>query len=69
MINIKLFIHMVVFLSIFSIYHMSPLSYLHGKKLMLVQLINNASMNSKNVVNNVGIFWGDSTSMNSIFIR
>ena len=58
---ITLFNYMDVFHSKFSIWHGSPISYLHGKKQMLVQI-----MNSKNSVNNVDIF-NDSVAMNNIF--
>ena len=62
----------VVFHSIFSIWHGPPLSYLHErnlenrKKLALVRITNSAGMDTMNIVNNVGIF-NDSAAMNSVF--
>ena len=70
---ITLFTCIVVFHSIFSIQHGPPLFYLHGKKLKKSEEIdtgmkmNSASLNSKNVVNYVGIF-NDSVVMNSSFM-
>ena len=51
--------------SIVSIGHGLPLSYLHGKKLMMVHIMNSASLNSKGFVNNVGIFHDSSASTNN----
>ena len=53
---------MVVFHSRFSIRHGPPLCCLHGKnlenrkKLTTVRITNSADFNSKNIVNNVGVF-------------
>ena len=53
---------MVVFHSIFNICCGPPLSYLHErnlenkKKLMLLQIMNNDGLNSKNIVNCVSTF-------------
>ena len=60
--DITLFYCMVVFRCIFSIWYGPPLSYLHGrnlrkrKKLTPLQIMHDASMNSKNIVNRVDIF-------------
>ena len=62
---ITLFNCMVVFHSIFSIWHGQPLSYLHGKNLSPVQIMNSDGMNSKNIVKNVGIT-NDSVDMHNI---
>ena len=52
--------------SIFSISHGPPLSYPHGKnlenmkKLTFVRIMNSVSLNSKNIVDSVGILNGSS---------
>jgi hypothetical protein len=67
-----LFSCMVVFHCIFSIWHGSPLSYLHGrnleskKKLMPIRMMNSAGMNNINIVNNIDIS-SDNVVLNSIF--
>ena len=43
-------------------WHGPPLSYLNGKKLTPIRIMNSANMNSKNFVNGVGIF-NDRTSL------
>ena len=35
---------------------MLPLSYIHGKKLTPVRIMNSAGSNSKNIANSVGVF-------------
>ena len=53
---------MIVFRSIFNIWHGHPLPYLHGDKLKIheelisIWIMNSASLNSKYIVNNVNIF-------------
>ena len=54
----------IMFHPIFSIWHVPPLSHLHGKELRK-QEETNTRMNSKIIVNNVSIF-SDSVAMNSI---
>jgi hypothetical protein len=44
---------------------MLPLSYIHGKKLTPVRIMNSASSNSKNIANSVGIFT-DSDAISNI---
>ena len=67
--TITLFNCMVVFRSIFSSWHGPPLYYLHGKnlenknKMLSVQTMTSAGLNSKNIVNIVVIF-NDSVAMN-----
>ena len=63
---ITLFKCRVVLYSIFSTWHGPPLSYIHGKKLTLVWIMDSANMESKNIVDHVGVF-SDSIAMNNIF--
>jgi hypothetical protein len=71
-ISITLFDCIVVFHSIFSIWHGLPLSYLHKKKLRIEEETDvgtySASMNSKNIVTSVGIF-NDSDAIDIILLK
>ena len=53
---ITLFNYMVVVLSIFSTRDVSCLSYLHGKKLMPIRIMNSVGLNNKNIVSDINIF-------------
>ena len=51
---------------IYMIWHGPSLSYLHTEELTLIQILDSVNTNSKNSMNNVGIF-NDSVVMKSIF--